>query len=69
MNETQVKALFKGYLYQLHHDGKCEASLPQEDFLLMRDFVKRRNYTTSESNAANVINVHIDGKTIKIGGY
>lgn len=69
MNETQIRALFKGYLYLLQRNGHCEANLPQSDFLLMREFVKKCNYTTSEGNADNVLNVHIDGKTIKIGGY
>lgn len=69
MNETQIKALFKGYLYQLRHIGNCEVNLPQEDFEQMRAYVKKCNYTTSKSNADNVLNVHIEGKTIKIGGY
>lgn len=69
MTNEQLKVLFKCYLDQLRHAGKCEASLPQEDFIELRDFVKKCNYTTSESNAANVLNVHIDGKCITIGGY
>lgn len=69
MTNEQLKVLFKGYLDQLRHTGKCEASLPQEDFIELRDFVKKCNYTTSESNSANVLNVHVDGKCITIGGY
>lgn len=69
MTNEQLKVLFKGYLDQLRHDGHCEVNLPQSDFLLMREFVKKCNYTTSEGNADNVLNVHVDGKTIKIGGY
>jgi hypothetical protein len=69
MTDEQLKVLFKGYLDQMRHTGKCEASLPQEDFIELRDFVKKCNYTTSEGNADNVINVHVDGKCITIGGY
>lgn len=69
MNETQIKALFKGYLYQLRHIGNCEVNLPQSDFEAMRDYIKSGNYTTTESNADNVLNVHVEGRVIKIGGY
>jgi hypothetical protein len=69
MTDEQLKVLFKGYLDQLRHTGACEANLPQPDFEAMRDYIKSKNFTTSESNADNVLNVHIEGKTIKIGGY
>jgi hypothetical protein len=69
MTREQLKVLFQGYLDQLKHTGKCEVNLPQEDFIELRDFVKKCNYTTSEGNAHNVLNVHVDGKCITIGGY
>lgn len=69
MNETQIRALFRGYLYQAQHCGRCEVNLPQKHFELMREFIKTCRYTTTESNAENAINVHIEGKVIKIGGY
>jgi hypothetical protein len=53
----------------LRHTGACEANLPQPDFEAMRDYIKSKNFTTTESNADNVINVHVDGRVIKIGGY
>lgn len=69
MNNDQLRVLFRGYLDQLRHTGKCAANLPQSDFEAMRDYIKSGNYTTTESNADNVLNVHIDGRVIKIGGY
>lgn len=69
MTDDQLKALFSRYVAQLRHVGKCEAFLPQYDFEAMREFVKANNCTTTESNAENVLNVHIEGKVIKIGGY
>lgn len=69
MTNEQLKVLLNGYLAQLRHDGHCEANLPQHDFLLMKEYIKSKKFTTSESNADNVLNVHVDGKTIKIGGY
>lgn len=69
MTNEQLKVLFQSYLDQLRHDGRCEANLPQPDFEELRDYVKKCNYTTSESNAANVLNVHVDGKCLTIGGY
>lgn len=69
MNNEQLKSLFASYLAQLRHVGKCEAFLPQSDFEAMREFVKASNCTTTESNAENVLNVHVEGKVIKIGGY
>lgn len=69
MNNEQLKALLVEYVHQARYTGACEANLPQPDFEAMRDFIKAGNYTTTESNAANVLNVHIEGRVIKIGGY
>lgn len=69
MTREQLKVLFQGYLDQLRHDGRCEANLPQPDFEELRDYVKKCNFTTTESNAVNVLNVHVDGKVIIVGGY
>jgi hypothetical protein len=69
MTNEQLKVLFKSYLDQLRHIGKCEVNLPHDDFEAMKKYVKERNYTTTESNVDDVLNVHISGKVIKIGGY
>ena len=69
MTREQLKELFNGYLDQLKHTGKCEANLPQSDFEELKAFIRRLNYTISYSNAEMVLNVHIDGKAIIIGGY
>ena len=69
MTKEQLKNIFKSYLDQLRHTGRCEANLPQSDFEELRDYVKKCNFTTTESNADNVLNVHVDGKVIIIGGY
>jgi hypothetical protein len=69
MTDEQLKALLTEYMNQLLYTGACEANLPQSDFEAMRDYIKSKNFTTTESNADNVINVHVDGRVIKIGGY
>lgn len=69
MTREQLKVLFQGYLDQLKHTGKCEVNLPQSDFEELKAFIRKLNYTISYSNVESVLNVHIDGKTIKIGGY
>ena len=69
MTKEQLRELFNGYLDQLKHTGKCEANLPQSDFEELKAFIRRLNYTISYSNAEMVLNVHIDGKAIIIGGY
>jgi hypothetical protein len=69
MTNEQLKVLFKSYLDQLRHDGKCEANLPQSDFEELKAFVRKLNYTISYSNVESVLNVHVDGKVIIIGGY
>jgi hypothetical protein len=69
MTNEQLKVLFKCYLNQLRHTGKCEVNLPQTDFEELKAFIRKLNYTISYSNADNVLNVHVDGKVIIIGGY
>jgi hypothetical protein len=69
MTNNQLRDLFNGYLDQLRHAGKCEVNLPQADFEELKAFVKKLNYTISYSNVESVLNVHIDGKCITIGGY
>lgn len=69
MSDEQLKALLTEYVHQARYTGACEASLPAADFEAMRDYIKSKNFTTTESNADNVINVHVDGRVIKIGGY
>jgi hypothetical protein len=69
MTREQLRELFNGYLDQLKHTGRCEASLPQEDFEELKAFIRKLNYTISYSNVESVLNVHIDGKCITIGGY
>lgn len=49
------------------HVGKCGVNLPQPEFEAIRGFIKSGNYTTTESNAENVLNAHIEGKAIKKG--
>ncbi len=69
MTDEQLKALLTEYVHQARYTGACEANLPQPDFEAMRDYIKSKNFTTTESNADNVINVHVEGRVIKIGGY
>lgn len=69
MNNEWAKVLFQGYLDQMRHTGKCEVNLPHDDFEKMKQYVKSLNYTTTESNAVDVLNVHVGGKVIQIGGY
>ena len=69
MTREQLRELFNGYLDQLKHTGKCEVNLPQSDFEELKAFIRKLNYTISYSNAEIVLNVHIDGKVIIIGGY
>jgi hypothetical protein len=69
MTNEQLKVLFKCYLNQLRHTGRCEANLPQTDFEELKAFIRKLNYTISYSNVESVLNVHVDGKCITIGGY
>ena len=69
MTREQLRELFNGYLDQLKHTGKCEVNLPQADFEELKAFIRKLNYTISYGNVESVLNVHIDGKVIIIGGY
>lgn len=69
MTREQLKVLFQGYLDQLKHTGKCEVNLPRAEFEELKAFVRKLNYTISYSNVESVLNVHIDGKVIIMGGY
>jgi hypothetical protein len=69
MTREQLRELFNGYIDQLKHTRKCEVNLPLADFEELKAFVRKLNYTISYSNVESVLNVHIDGKCITIGGY
>ena len=69
MTREQLRELFGGYIDQLKRTGKCEVNLPQADFEELKAFIRKLNYTISYSNAEMVLNVHVDGKVIIIGGY
>lgn len=69
MTREQLRDLFGGYIDQLKRTGNCEVNLPQADFEELKAFIRKLNYTISYSNVEMVLNVHIDGKAIVIGGY